>query len=150
MATRIIVEGLEELQARFAEFPDKLHGLMNKALEASLYSIWESEPGYPPPPEESGYTRTGQLGRSLGISEGGGQEGKPDIFEVHGYESAEFGTNLYYGPYVIGDPQAYESEGRFAHWWKLTVDVLNDALPKIQQVFETMAEHAAAWLDKGI
>lgn len=148
MATKIVVEGLEELQARFAEFPDQLHGLMGKALDDSLLAIWSSVPPYPAPPEESGYTRTGQLGRSLGSGEGGGQEGgKPDVYEVSGYESAEFGTNLEYAPFVIGDDQSWMHKGR---WWILA-EVAESAAGKIQEIFERMTTAAAAWLDgKGL
>ena len=147
MATTIVIEGLEELQARFEEFPDKLHGLMSKALEESLYALWASVPGYPEEPEGSTYERTGQTGRSLGSGESGGQEGEPDIYEVHGYESAEFGTSLDYAQYPIGDESGHQAWMHQGRWWTLVGTVVEAAQDKIQEIFERMADAAAAWLD---
>lgn len=148
MAVKIVIEGLDELSARFAQFPDAFQRVMHKTMEASLLHLWGSVPEYPEPPGTSTYTRTGTLGRTLGSSEGGGRSGgKPDIYEVKqgpGYTEGEFGTNLSYAPYVIGDnEQAWMHRGR---WWTIAT-VAERAKDGIERLFQAAAEEMARWLD---
>ena len=64
----------------------------------------------------------------------------------------EFGTNLEYAPYVIGDRDTVEGEvgqtktHRDNGWWTLT-EVGERAVPKIKLAFEAMARGLATWLD---
>lgn len=143
MAT-IQVEGLSELRERMRGFPDKYKKLANKAMQGALLILWESVPGYPPPPPGSEYRRTGTLGRTLGAS-----GGTADIYEVReagGYISGEFGTRLHYAPYVIGENQAHQN----SHWWKLS-QVATKAAGKIEELFGAMADELSSWLDgKGL
>jgi hypothetical protein len=148
----IIVEGLDDLSKRFKDSPNKFKVALGKAMEAALLVIWESVPSYPRKPEGSTYRRTGTLGRTLGSTEFGGVgSNPPDIYSVHeegGYTVGEFGSNLEYAPYVIGDEeQAWMHKGR---WWVLGT-VLEKAKDKIQRVFEIAAEEMARWLEsKGL
>jgi len=123
----------------------------------SLNAVWEKVLPYPPRPESSTYIRTGTLGRSLGSSESGGQSGgRPGIYQVKSQGTkamfGEFGTNLEYAPYVIGDRETVEGEKgqtkthRKNGWWTLT-EIGERAVPKIQQLFEGMARQLAQWLD---
>jgi hypothetical protein len=142
MPSSITVIGLDELRQRFRAFPEKFRAGVAKALEASLLVLWENVPPYPAPPPDSDYRRTGTLGRTLGA---GGA--KPDIYAVKqegGYWVGEFGTNLEYAPYVIGDEtQAHQN----AHWWTMSV-IGEKAEEKILAVFDMLAEKLAAWLDR--
>ena len=107
-------------------------------------------PGYPRPPANSTYKRTGTLGRTLGVSEGGHKLGKPSIFEVRQrgsqFTSGSLGTNLDYAPAVIGDRQDPVHSGR---WWTLR-GVATAATKAVVQLFELFAAKCAAWLsDEG-
>ena len=148
---RIIIEGLDSIRDRFGQFPGKFSRALHRTMEAVLLKIWELIPGYPPPPPDSTYTRTGTLGRTLGGGMSGGREGKPDIYYVrksHGYQEASFGTRLKYAPYVIGEKQAKIHQGR---WWRLPVEVLNSAIKPIERLFQSLAEELVKWLDgKGL
>ena len=144
---RIEVEGLTELRQRFADFPRKFTAGMRKALEASLLVLWENVPPYPS--RQSDYRRTGTLGRTLGVGESGGREGKPDIYQViklgGDMDAGEFGTRLDYARYVIGDgEQAWFHQ---PYWWTMS-DIAEGAEDKIIQVFDQLAEALAAWLDR--
>lgn len=145
---KIEVKGLDDVMARMSAYPRQMKGAIAKTLEAALLIIWESMPGYPPPPVGSDYIRTGTLGRSLGVGPGGGKMGTPDIYEVKqygGYQAARFGTRLGYAPYVVGDP-ASEQARHMRHWWTLTNTVAWRAEKKVKQAFVDMGEAMAAWL----
>jgi hypothetical protein len=97
-------------------------------------------PPYPPPPQDSGYRRTGTLGRSLGVGYGGGKTGKPSIYGIKGGGrniEGRFGTNLEYAPYVIdAQRQAKIHKGR---WW--TMDTIKQkAEAKIKKIWEDMVK----------
>jgi len=147
---QIQVEGLEELRARFAQFPNKFNAELKDTLWDSLNIVWEKVLPYPPKSESSTYIRTGTLGRSLGSSESGGRaSGSPSIYQVKSQGPkvmfGEFGTNVEYAPYVIGDKEQIRIHKRNG-WWTL-VQIGERAKPKIQQAFESMARGLATWLD---
>lgn len=147
MPVEIRVTGLEELHQRFSDFPNKFRQAVNKTMEAALYAVWENVQPYPPPPSTSTYRRTGTLGRTLGVSQGGAMGGKPDIFGVKeegDITIGEFGTNLEYAPYVIGENQAWMHQGR---WWTIA-DVAEKSKEKVEALFEVCAERLAAWLER--
>jgi hypothetical protein len=144
---RIEVKGLDEIMTRMSAYPRQMTRAITKTLEAALLIIWESVPGYPPPPSLPS-DRGGTLGRSLGVGMGGGKVGQPDIYEVKqdgGYQTARFGTRLSYAPYVVGDP-ASEQARHMRHWWTLPKTVAWLAEKKVIQAFEVMGETMAAWL----
>ncbi len=148
MADNVIeTRGLTELIGKLKMFPTKLRQLSELGMQASLLTLWENVPSYPPEPDNSSYDRTGTLGRTLGSSESGGKNGKPDIYEVKkvgsGLVEGRFGTRLDYAEYVIGENQAWMHEGR---WWKLT-DIIPLAKDKIQRIWNGIAQKAADWLD---
>ena len=151
MKATLEVHGLDELHARFRQFPEKYSKAVAKTLQASLLVLQGSVPAYPRKPSGSTYRRTGLLGRSLGSSETGGKVGKPDISETikaHGYQEAHFGTRLKYAPYVVGDRAAQQSS-RMKHWWTVPQTVLEKAMPKINKAFERLGIALAKYLDKG-
>jgi len=144
----LFIEGLDEIRERMKRFPDKYRTVMHKTMDRVLLHIAESVPEYPPPPPDSDYRRTEQLGRSLGAG-----SGKADIYEVKEMGegmAAEFGTNLEYAHYVIGD---YDTEQAWMHrgrWWTLPQDVLNRSMEGITEAFQELADKLAAWLDRGV
>ena len=146
MTTNVTYTGLEELQAKLAKFPGVFSRALMTTMEAVLYKVWEFVPPYPPPPPNSTYRRTGLLGRSLGVSEGGHKMGKPGIFEVRkrgaSAMSASFGTRLGYAPDVIGESQKSQFTGR---WWTLG-GVARMAEAATIKLFENMARELAAYL----
>lgn len=174
MQVKLETKGLKELIQRLQDYPDKLHQGMQKGMEDTLLVMAESIPPYPPQidpiqgPQAAPvrfttkgginvefiakvpgqYRRTGTLGRTLGSSvEGGASGGKADIYEIRGLGSAiegHFGTNLKYAPYVIGDhDQAKIHQGR---WWTLS-KVKDDALPKIQRIWQYLADAMAKFAE---
>ena len=150
MTTNVTITGLEELKAKFAKFPQVFQAALMTTMEAVLYKVWEHVPPYPPPPPNSTYRRTGLLGRSIGVSEGGHKLGKPGIFEIRkrggAVMSASFGTRLGYAPDVIGESQKAQFTGR---WWTLG-GVARMAEAEVIKLFELMARKLAAWLsDEG-
>jgi hypothetical protein len=149
----IEIRGLEEITRKMERFPGKFLRMARTTMEAALLFIWSKVPSYPAPPAGSDYVRTGQLGRSLGSSAGGGQTGEPDIYEVKsdgGYTSARFGTNLEYAQYVIGDREM-EQASHMSHWWTIPQTLRNITTMGIEKLFKAMAEEITAWLNaKGV
>jgi len=151
MANNIIsVEqrGMKEILTAMQHFPKELKKVSQIGMNASMLVLWENVPSYPSQPEGSTYDRTGTLGRTLGSSESGGKGGgKPDVYTVKslgamsGYEG-NFGTNLNYAEYVIGEGQAKQN----AHWWHLT-DIIPKAEPKITKIWEGIMQKLAAFLN---
>ena len=146
----IEIRGLAELQQRMRDYPKQLAAAIQKTLQASLLTLWENVPPYPPPPEDSTYVRTGTLGRTLGSNIEGGRSGGPDVYEVRQLGSVwegHFGSALEYAPHVIGDDtQARQNE----HWWKISV-IKERAEEKIIKLFGILAEKMAKFLDgKGV
>lgn len=147
---KIVVKGLNQIRSRMQQFPQQYDNIIHKALQDSLLAIWENVLPYPPPPEGSTYKRTGTLGRSMGVSMGGGKSGTPDIYEVSmgsGRDEAKFGSNLNYAPRVIGDDT--QEEPFVTYWWTVR-DVANKAKGKIIEVFQNAADSMARWLDGGL
>jgi hypothetical protein len=144
---QVQVKGLEELRERMGQWPDKLDAGMEAAMTETLLVMHESVPGYPTPPSNSSYRRTGTLGRTLGSSFEGGGGGTPEIFTVtkigQSWEG-RFGTKLEYAPYVIGDnSQAKVHKGR---WWVLS-EVAEKARPKIERTWQRLADAMANFLE---
>ena len=141
----IEIDNLDPLLERMAAFPVQSAQVVEKTMEASLLTLWESVPAYPA--YSSDYVRTGTLGRSLGSGpQGGNSGGTPDIYEVRqagGFTEGTFGTRLSYAPFVIGE---YEQAEHMQHWWTMG-DVLTKATDKINALWEAAADELAKWLD---
>lgn len=143
----IRVVGLEELIKRMDQHQDKLNQVMQEAMTDSLLVMNESVPGYPAAPENSSYRRTGTLGRTLGADIGPSMGGGDNIFsvtQIGGSWEGHFGTNLEYAPYVIGDGS--QSKAHQKRWWVLS-DVAERAMPKIERVWQLMADAVAKFLE---
>ena len=131
----INIEGLQELIQKFDKLPNEVQQMMYKTMEESLRVAQEKTPGYPPKPSGSNYTRTGNLGKSLG------QRGdKPTVYSIKGSGGnieGRYGTDLSYAKYVI-DPQrqAYMHKG---WWWTMDV-VKHMAEPGIKQKWDKLIE----------
>ena len=150
MGEIVVIKGLDEIRTRFTQFPQAYNRVVKTKLETLLLVIWEKVPPYPGKPAESKYTRTGTLGRTIGISEAGDKSGNPDIYKVnqHGgvYDEGRFGTALEYAPYVIGTKQASWN----SHWWKLE-DVPKKAQAKITSLVNKTATSMVNFLNgKGL
>jgi hypothetical protein len=147
------IRGLDEIQRKMERFPGKFQRAARTTMEAALLFIWSKVPSYPAPPSGSDYVRTGQLGRSLGSSAGGGQTGEPDIYEVKsegGFTTGRFGTNLGYAQYVIGDREIEQAQ-HMSHWWTIPQTLRNIATMGIEKLFRAMGEELTAWLNsKGV
>ena len=145
---RLEIIGVEELRRKFAQFPNQFHAAMSETLRASLLTLTESVPPYPPQWANSQYIRTGMLGRSLGSGQQGGGSGQADIHQVQmgpKMSQATWGTRLEYAPHVIGEgTQApmFKKRG-----WYTVLTIANKAQAKIGRLFNIMAERLAKWLD---
>lgn len=150
MTVEIRVEGLEPILARFTKFKSVMNRELRKTMDLSLNIIHESIPAYPPKKPTTKYIRTGILGKSLGVNQGGSPSGKPDIRRITGsgnYIQGEFGSRLYYAPYVIGEKQARQNK----HWWIFARDVPTRAMGKLTDAWNNLANNLAAFLDgKGL
>ena len=150
MSVTVRWEGLAELRRNFRTFPQKFNREVKSSLSEALHKVWENIPGYPEEPPDSSYTRTGTLGKSIGVGISGQRLGHPDVFEVRGsagFYNATLGTNLEYAPYVIGEgTQAAIHEGR---WWTLDGTVLRSSMAAIKRIFSSAARDLATYLAKG-
>jgi len=148
MTQVIEVLGLEEVIEKLDNYPKMLNEMISETTEASLLTLWENVPPYPPEPENSTYRRMGTLGRSLGSGAQGGKDGQPDIMEVRplgsgvGYEG-QFGSRLDYAPLVIGDDL---QAGHMGHWWKIS-KVAELAADKINRLYQTMVDKLVEFMN---
>lgn len=139
----IDIEGLEPAIRRFENAPKMLAREMKKPMTDSMNVVHEKVPGYPPQRanQKTPYKRTGTLARSLGITQGGGQQGKPTVYSIKGSGGnmvGQFGTNLTYAKYVIGSPDAPKGKGQaWMHkgWWWTLDFVSRRAKEKVQAVW---------------
>jgi hypothetical protein len=119
------ITGLDPVIQKFTEAPKTINREMNKTMKASLEVVHEKILPYPPQRENMvrPYKRTGTLGKSLGVDQGGNPIGKPTVYSISGSGAGmegRFGTNLSYAKYVISpDEQAYMHK----NWW-WTMDVI--------------------------
>ena len=146
MSTIKITTTPPDLFARFERYPRQLDKVLKTTMRAALLAVWENVPAYPPKPKSSWYVRTGTLGRSLGVSEGGGKIGFPDVFKIEHQGPkylGTFGSNLTYAPRVI-DPDQQEMPWK-RYWWT-TDTIKHRAEPKVISLFEAMTEELAKFL----
>lgn len=148
MPELIEVKGLKELLSRMTAYPVELAKAGAVAMSASLNTLWENVPAYPQQDPQAHYRRTGTLGRSLGSSEGGGAAGSsPSVYKIRalgeGNFEGEFGTNLDYAPYVIGDNQAGMHS---SNWWNIRT-IAERAADKIEKIWQMLGDKLAAFLE---
>lgn len=149
MADNVIeTRGLDELITQMKAFPNKLKAIARIGMNATLLTLWENVPPYPPADPNSSYRRTGTLGRTLGSSETGGKSGgSPDIYTVkeigaHDMEG-RFGTSLGYAEHVIGENPAW----MHYRWWKLS-SIIPKAQSKIDKIWEGIAQQMVNFLNR--
>lgn len=149
MTQAIDVQGLTELLAKMTRFPVELAKSVAVTMAASLNTLWEKVPPYPQQDATSNYRRTGTLGRSLGSSQSGGASGgNPSVYKIRqlgeGNYEGEFGTNLGYAHFVIGENQAGMHS---SNWWNIKT-IAERAADKIEKLWQTLGEKLAAFLDR--
>jgi hypothetical protein len=138
---RIDVKGLDEVIEKLSSAPKKLNAAMRNRMYASLETLNENVPPYPPKPPESNYRRTMTLAGSVGV---GGA--KPTVYSVKGAGKeieGRFGTDLKYAKYVIDpDRQAYMHrpgyKGRQG-WWTMKT-IKERAQAKIMSLWQTLID----------
>lgn len=130
-----------DLFQRMERYPSELDAQMNRTMEQVGLHLVKSVPPYPPPPEGSTYVRTVVLGKSL-TKGGGGNVWNNQKLGQGNYEFT-FGTNIEYGPFVIGDDTQARHMG---HWWRMST-VAKKAQPGIVRLFDAMANRIAGWLE---
>jgi len=144
--TKVVeVRGLEELNKKMWRWPMKYNKVIAKAHLTANLIIQENIPPYPPQPARFRYRRTGNLGRSFGVSMSGSAIGVPSIFTVRrvggGFES-RVGSRLRYAADVVGDVQ----KPFFAtYWWKFSTTA-GRSYGKIKDVFNIAVEELARYL----
>jgi len=148
MAYTIDTPGLSEVIAKMQAYPARLNANLEALMNVINLTLWETVSPYPQPPENSTYTRTHLLAKSLGVSGDGEKLGsQPDIYDVKqiggGWES-HFGSNLDYAPYVIDEgSQAQVHQGR---WWTIQ-QVAEKAMTTINRRVQIMIDSITNWLN---
>ena len=136
-----------DLIQRMQRYPQQLDATMNKTAAAAIVTVLENVPSYPRRPNSS-YRRTGTLGRSLGVGQGGAPIGSPDIMQVKrlgtGQYEGTFGSRLSYAPDVIGDPG--QKPIHKGIWWTIA-DVAKRATPKVIKLYEQVSEQMVKFLE---
>lgn len=135
LSFQIDVKNIERFDALAAAVsPTELRTVLYYGLQRGMYIIHQNLPPYPPAPERSTYRRTGLLGRSITVETRATPEGA----------ESEIGTNVPYGPYVIGDDtmQAWMHKGR---WWQLPDQVFKN----IESVTEEISQSIERRISRG-
>jgi hypothetical protein len=148
MAQLVEVKGLDEIIERMKAYPGELKKSLTLTVTSALIVFWENVPPYPPPPENSGYRRTGTLGRSLGSGFGGGAVGSPDVFQVRSLGAGvegKFGSRLSYAGDVIGDGT---QKPKFAEYWWTIRAISEKSAEKVGRLFEQLGEKMVAFLER--
>lgn len=143
MTARVRIIGLDELIGRFEASDPVIRREMERAMMRAVLGELERMPGYPAPPDGSTYTRTGYLGRSV-TSLVGRAPGAESTVEESGDTLVRgiVGTAVRYGPYVIGQAQAKQHQGR---WWLLEENVRSHQR-EISAEFEEAGERIVEFL----
>lgn len=136
-----------DLMQRLQRYPRKTDAVMKKTMEASLLHIQGEIPAYPNPPAGiDASRRTGTLGRTLGVSQGGGVMGKAEIHTVQSIGAASYegkiGTTLWYSDRVIGN----QEEPWSRYWWRLK-GVAEKAREGVIKLHNVAAEELARFID---
>lgn len=148
MPVQIEISGLKELQAKLSAFPGKFQALMLEAIKASMLVLQENVPPYPRQNPDSKYTRTGNLGASIGSGMQGGAVGKADIQEARKVGSSfvgTFGTKIEYAPHVIGT-STQSNAARKAGWYTF-LTIAKASAQKIGMVFADMTARILRFLN---
>lgn len=137
-----------DLQRRLEHFPAEFDQAREKATADALRYIHQQIPAYPPPPPNSKYIRTGNLGAGLGKTMGGQVMGQPSIWRVRnvgeGYEGEIGSSRPHYNVYVIGSKtQAWMHRGR---WW-IMKHVAEDTRAGVVKIWRDAMEKLANYLE---
>lgn len=98
---------LKEIRRRFEQRSANIKPEMFRATQEAVDFVWGKLGEYPPPPPNSPYRRTGELGRSI----------YGEVRTLNSGPVGVIGTNLKYAPYVIDQKnQAWMHKGR---WWTI-------------------------------
>ena len=138
-----------DLPRRLQAAPRKLDAINRKTMEASLLYVQGEIPGYPKaPPDVDDSRRTGTLGRRLGVSQGGGVLGKPEIHLIkrmgQGAYEGRLGTSLWYADRVIGNQEQPWSR----YWWTLT-GIARKATDGVRRLHAAAMDELARFIDGG-
>lgn len=96
--------------------PDVLWAAIGRGLGVGARRVWQNLPAYPPPPPDSSYRRTGELGRRIYV-------GEPIVSGTSA--TVEMGDNRPGAGFVIG-PRSGNPHQAFMHvgrWWQLDVEM---------------------------
>lgn len=96
--------------------PDQMWRAIGRGLGVGARRVWQNLPSYPPPPADSSYRRTGELGRRMYV-------GDPVV--TGNGASVEIGDNRPGAGFVIG-PRSGDPHQAFMHvgrWWQLDVEM---------------------------
>lgn len=129
MTFKIEIRGLDHLNGKLSRIQNQIGPTLFKATDRAVKYVHSTVPPYPPPHPESGYVRTGTLGRKIHT------EVRPIGKESIGL----IGTDVIYAPWVISDeavgdrgPQAWMHEGR----WYTLQEVVRKARKAVVQIYE--------------
>lgn len=150
MTQGIEIKGLNELLRQMTKYPMQLVKVVSVTMSASLNTLWEKVPAYPPQEPDATYRRTGTLGKSLGSSMSGGAVGDPSVYRIRQLGEGEgnfegtFGSNLDYAPFVIGEQQAGMHS---SNWWNI-ITIAQRAADKIERLWQKAGDLLAEFLEK--
>lgn len=120
------------VQAKLQRGSDLRDALASGMKKGVLY-VQSQIPGYPSPPENSTYTRTGTLGRSLTAMQGQAPGALSRVESVGAHSIGYIGTNIVYAPYVIDEnEQASVHRGR----WYTLQSVVKRAIPGVIKILK--------------
>lgn len=120
--TSVQIVGLDRLLKKLDYTSSQLRTAMRVPMGKAMRYIHSQVPGYPPPPSNSTYVRTGTLGRSITTK----------VETLGGDTVGKIGTNVIYAPYVISEKrQAWMHRGR---WWTLQ-KVVRDEMGAVVNIF---------------
>ena len=139
-----------DLMQRFASYPQEFDRGISEAMNKALKEVQKKIGPYPPKREGQTYVRTGDLGRSLGMTMEGSIIGDASIMKtrragVGNYIGTIGSKGIYYNIYVIGNggDQAWMHVGR----WD-TMDVIaKRAEPAVLMTFEKAMAKLEKWLE---
>jgi hypothetical protein len=125
MSFEVTIDGMAPLLAALEQWPELARPELEKAASAALLSLIGPLADYPPAPGGSTYRRTGALGRLW-------TSAQPEFSaESSGFE-ASLTNATPYGPYVQGEWQAKQHQGR----WQTAEQVVTAHEADIEAYFE--------------
>lgn len=116
------IRGLQELIKKFERLNERMWEMPRVAQDAEKY-LRSQVPPYPPPPPNSTYHRTGDLGRSI----------HTEVQKLGAQVVTSLSVGVDYGPWVVDERrQARVHRGR---WWTLQ-EVLRKSRDGVVRLYE--------------